>query len=122
VASGAGRVINISSITFFTAIPDGLGAYITSKAAVIGYTRALARELGPHGVCVNAIAPGAIPTRAENVIEDRAAYDQQVVDAQCLKRRGTVDEIAATAMFLASDGAGFITGQTLLVDGGWSFN
>lgn len=122
VESGVGRVINVSSITYFTALPDGMGAYITSKAAVIGYTRALARELGPHGVCVNAIAPGAIPTRAERVLDDTKAYDRQVIEAQCIKHRGSVDDVACTAMFLASDAAGFITGQTLLVDGGWSFN
>lgn len=122
VRSGHGRVINMASITFFLGFPDGLGAYIASKGGVIGITRVLARELGPHAVTVNAIAPGAFPTRAEDIIEDRPAYDRQILSSQCLKRRGTVSDIAATALFLASDAASFITGQTIAVDGGWTFN
>jgi NAD(P)-dependent dehydrogenase (short-subunit alcohol dehydrogenase family) len=119
--SGRGRVVNLSSITFFLGFPDGLGAYVASKGAVIGLTRALARELGPAGITVNSIAPGAFPTRAETIIEDRTAYDQQILDAQCVKRRGEVSDIACAALFLASDAASFVTGQTLVVDGGWVF-
>jgi NAD(P)-dependent dehydrogenase (short-subunit alcohol dehydrogenase family) len=122
LAKGGSRVINIASITFYLGIPIGLGAYIASKGAIIGLTRALARELGPAGINVNAIAPGAFPTRAEEIYEDRAAYDQQIIASQCLKRRGRVDDIACATLFLASDGASFITGQTLVVDGGWVFN
>ena len=121
-AIGRGRVINLASITFFLGFPDGLGAYIASKGAVLGLTRALARELGPKGVTVNAIAPGAFPTRAEEIIEDRAAYDVQILSSQAIKRRGDVGDIAAAVMFLASDAASFITGQTLVVDGGWVFH
>ena len=102
-ASGRGRVINLASITFYLGFPDGLGAYIASKGAVIGLTRALARELGPLGVTVNAIAPGAFPTRAEEIIEDRAAYDVQILSSQAIKRRGDVGDIAAAVLFLASD-------------------
>jgi NAD(P)-dependent dehydrogenase (short-subunit alcohol dehydrogenase family) len=122
VASEHGRVINLASITFYLGFPAGLGAYIASKGAVLGLTRALARELGPAGVTVNAIAPGAFPTRAEEIIEDRAAYDIQILSSQCLKRRGDVGDIAGAALFLASDAASFITGQTLVVDGGWVFD
>jgi NAD(P)-dependent dehydrogenase (short-subunit alcohol dehydrogenase family) len=122
LAKGGGRVINIASITFYLGIPVGLGAYIASKGAIIGLTRALARELGPAGINVNAIAPGAFPTRAEEIYEDREAYDQQIIASQCLKRRGRVEDIACATLFLASDGAAFITGQTLVVDGGWAFN
>jgi NAD(P)-dependent dehydrogenase (short-subunit alcohol dehydrogenase family) len=120
--SSAGRVINFASITFYLGFPPGLGAYITSKGAVIGFTRALARELGPDGVTVNAIAPGAFPTRAEEIIEDPIAYDRVILDSQSLKRRGEVDDIAGAALFLGSDASSFITGQTLVVDGGWVFN
>ena len=122
VGSGRGRIINLASITFYLGFPDGLGAYIASKGAVIGLTRALARELGPRAVTVNAIAPGAFPTRAEEIIEDRAAYDVQILSSQAIKRRGDVGDIAAAVMFLASDAASFITGQTLVVDGGWVFD
>jgi NAD(P)-dependent dehydrogenase (short-subunit alcohol dehydrogenase family) len=122
ISSGRGRVVNLASITFYLGFPDGLGAYIASKGAVIGLTRALARELGPRGVTVNVVAPGAFPTRAEEIIEDRAAYDVQILSSQAVKRRGDVGDIAAAVMFLASDAASFITGQTLVVDGGWVFD
>ena len=121
-ANGRGRIINLASITFFLGFPDGLGAYIASKGAVLGLTRALARELGPQGVTVNAIAPGAFPTRAEEIIVDRAAYDVQILSSQAVKRRGDVGDIAGAALFLAGDTASFITGQTLVVDGGWVFD
>lgn len=115
-------IVNFASITFYLGFPPGLSSYITSKGAVVGLTRALARELGPNGVRVNAIAPGAFPTRAEDIIEDRAAYDRQILESQCIKRRGTVADIASAALFLGSPASAFITGQTLAVDGGWTFN
>ena len=83
-------------------------------------TRALARELGPHEIRVNAVAPGAFPTRAERAQHpDLAAYERRIIDSQALKRRGTFEELAAAVSFLAGPEASFITGQTLNVDGGW---
>lgn len=117
-ASGHGRVINISSITFLKG-SEQLLAYVASKGAVIGFTRALARELGPDGVTVNAIAPGAIPTDAETIHPDLAAYDRHVLEQQCIKRRGRPQDVGELAAFLAGDAASFITGQTIVVDGGW---
>lgn len=120
--SSAGRIVNFASVMAFTADPPNLGAYVTSKAAIMGLTRALARELGADGICVNSLAPGSIPTRSTAAVGDVEAFQRRLMELQCIQRLGRVDDIAATALFLASDGAGFITGQTLLVSGGWVFD
>jgi NAD(P)-dependent dehydrogenase (short-subunit alcohol dehydrogenase family) len=82
-------------------------------------TRALARELGPHNIRVNAVSPGAFPTAAEENRDNPAAYNQFVLDHQALKRRGTPDELAAVVSFLAGPDSSFVTGQTIEVNGGW---
>jgi NAD(P)-dependent dehydrogenase (short-subunit alcohol dehydrogenase family) len=115
---GRGRIVNVASITFFGLLPLLLD-YVTSKGAVVGFTRALAREIGPDGVTVNAIAPGAFPTDAEKIHPDPEGYNQWVLDQQSLKRRGTPDDIGNLVCFLASDAASFITGQMVVIDGGW---
>jgi 3-oxoacyl-[acyl-carrier protein] reductase len=120
--SPAARVVNFASVMLFTADPPNLGAYVVSKTAIVGLTRALARELGPDGICVNSLAPGSIPTRSTAVAGDVAAFQRRLMDLQCIKRLGRVEDVAAATLFLASEGAGFITGQTLLVDGGWVFD
>jgi NAD(P)-dependent dehydrogenase (short-subunit alcohol dehydrogenase family) len=93
--------------------------YVTSKGALLGMTRALARELGPAGIRVNAVSPGAIPTDAENVHPDPEAYARWVLERQSLKVRGTPGDIAHAVLFLLSDRSRFITGQNLDVNGGW---
>ncbi|WP_076068537.1 SDR family NAD(P)-dependent oxidoreductase [Sphingomonas montana] len=115
---GFGRIINVASITISGGWAN-LSPYVASKGALIGLTRAWAREFGPHGVTVNAVAPGAFPTDAEKIHPDPAAYDRMVLDAQAIKRRGSAADIAAAIAFFAADDAGFITGQTLHVNGGW---
>jgi NAD(P)-dependent dehydrogenase (short-subunit alcohol dehydrogenase family) len=113
-----GRIVNVSSVTFYGGWAQ-LSPYVASKAALVGLTRAWAREFGPYGVTVNAIAPGAFPTDAEKIHPDPEGYTRFVLDRQAVKRRGTPLDIANALAFLASEEAGFITGQTLNVDGGW---
>jgi 3-oxoacyl-[acyl-carrier protein] reductase len=118
---GRGRVINVASITFFIGW-SGFLDYVSSKGAVIGFTRTLAREVGPDGVTVNAISPGAFPTAAERVHPDQEALNRRILDQQCLKRRGRPEDVGNLAAFLASDEASFITGQTVMIDGGWAMH
>ncbi len=117
-ASGHGRIVNVSSITVSGGW-ENLLAYVTSKGGVIAFTRALARELGPEGIVVNCIAPGAFPTDAEKIHPDPEGYTRLILERQALKRRGTPDDIGNLVTFLASDASSFITGQTVAIDGGW---
>lgn len=112
----AGKIINLSSIW------GQCGAscevhYSASKAAVIGFTKALAKELGPSGICVNCVAPGIIDTEMNAHIdpEDLKALYAEIP----LNRMGTPEEVANVIYFLASDQAGYITGQVLAPNGGW---
>ena len=118
-AAGRGRIINISSVTISGGWSD-LTPYVQSKMALVGLTRSWAREFGKHGITVNAVAPGAFPTDAEKIHPDLPAYEKRIYEAQALQRRGAPADIANTLMFLASDAASFITGQTIHVDGGWT--
>lgn len=117
-ATKRGRIINISSVTISGGWSD-LTPYVQSKMALVGLTRSWAREFGKHGITVNAVAPGAFPTDAEKIHPDLAAYEKRIYEAQALQRRGAPADIANILMFLASDAASFITGQTIHVDGGW---
>lgn len=121
-AAGGGRIINLSSDT---AIHPPTGAhfshYITSKGAIIGMTRSLARELGPDGITVNAILPGATEHEVDRGEELKAFRRTHVVPTQCIPRVETANDLVGAVMFLASDGAAFITGQCLPVNGGASF-
>jgi NAD(P)-dependent dehydrogenase (short-subunit alcohol dehydrogenase family) len=117
-ATKRGRIINISSVTISGGWSD-LTPYVQSKMALVGLTRSWAREFGRHGITVNAVAPGAFPTDAEKIHPDLAAYEKRIYEAQALQRRGAPADIANILMFLASDAASFITGQTIHVDGGW---
>ena len=120
-ARGNGRIVNFSSITYMIGFKNML-SYVTSKGGVVAFTRALAREVGPDGITVNAIAPGAFPTDAEKIHPNPEEYTQWILEQQSLKRRGTPEDIGNAVVFLGSDAASFITGQTIVVDGGWAMH
>lgn len=115
---GHGRIVNLTSITFFGGW-SMLLSYVSTKGGIVGFTRALARELGPEGITVNSISPGAFPTDAEKIHPDPEGYNAWVLEQQSLKRRGTPEDIGNLAVFLASDASSFITGQLFQIDGGW---
>jgi len=117
-AKGGGAIVNVCSITLGGAWANFV-PYVASKGALLGMTRALARELGPDGIRVNAVSPGAIPTDAETVHPDPEGYARWVLDHQSLKYRGAPSDIADAVAFLLSDRARFVTGQNLHVNGGW---
>jgi 3-oxoacyl-[acyl-carrier protein] reductase len=117
-SKGRGNIVNVASITFFigwTLLMD----YVASKGGIVGFTRTLAREVGPDNINVNAIAPGAFPTDAEKIHPDQEGYNRWVLEQQSIKRRGTPEDIGNLVTFLSSDASSFITGQTISIDGGW---
>lgn len=115
--AGGGSIINLGSISWMRGRPAMVG-YTTSKAAIAGMTRVLARELGDRNIRVNAIVPGAVVTERQTALWHTPDVERQFLDQQCLKFRLSVDDIARTALFLASDEARGITGQNLIVDAG----
>lgn len=121
-AAGWGRVVNISSVTFWLGRPH-LVHYIASKGGMIGFTRGLAREVGGDGITVNAVTPGAIHTESEReLFPDQDGIAAWLREEQSVPRRGVPEDIAAAVTYLVSDQAGFITGQTINVDGGWAMH
>ena len=102
IARGGGAVVNVASVTFLTGNALLL-AYVASKGAVIGFTRALAREAGPEGIRANAVAPGAFPTAATEIHADQEGLWRDVLEAQSIKRRGEVEDVARAIAFFAGD-------------------
>lgn len=118
-AQGWGRILSISSNTVDLGRPNFLH-YVTSKAAIVGMTRSMARELGPHGITVNAIMPTLTRTNVPTQVVSEATF-REVAALQSIPRSGEPIDVARTIRFLASDDAAFITGQTIAVDGGAIF-
>ena len=120
--AGGGSIINIASLAAVYGMPFGLH-YATSKAAVIGMTRALARELGRDWIRVNAIAPSAVLTEGTDDFfgPKKDKLLQAVAAGQSLQKNLTTDDLVGTVLYLASDASGLVTGQTLMVDGGTVF-
>jgi NAD(P)-dependent dehydrogenase (short-subunit alcohol dehydrogenase family) len=113
-AQRSGKIINISSSTVFWGTPNFLH-YVASKAALIGMTRSLAREVGEYGICVNAIAPGLVEHEGQNA--PKALTELQLKE-RSIKRLQTPEDLIGTLIFLASADSDFMTGQTIVVDGG----
>jgi NAD(P)-dependent dehydrogenase (short-subunit alcohol dehydrogenase family) len=118
-ARGGGSIVNIGSITLLIGMANLL-PYVTSKGGLLGFTRALAREVGPQNIRVNNVSPGAFPTGGETIHPDPEGYNAFVLEQQCLKRRGTPGDLANVVAFLASERSSFITGQQIEVCGGWA--
>lgn len=111
-----GRIINISSSTVLLGRPNFLH-YVTSKAALIGMTRAMAREVGTDGITVNCILPGLTRTEVDAAGATEEVW-KTILARQCIPRQETPDDVASVALFLASPASGFVTGQSIVVDGG----
>ncbi|HZQ64124.1 MAG TPA: SDR family NAD(P)-dependent oxidoreductase [Gaiellaceae bacterium] len=118
--AGYGRIVNIASNVVLAGTPN-LAHYVASKGGVLAFTRALAREIGKYGITVNAVAPGLTETEGVMASPHKEAFEF-VQMLQCIPRRGMPSDIAPAVAFLASEEAGWVTGQLLVADGGMSHN
>jgi NAD(P)-dependent dehydrogenase (short-subunit alcohol dehydrogenase family) len=121
VAAGRGRMINIGSVTSVAGYA-GLGPYGASRGGIRQLTMSLADDWGPHGITVNCLAPGWFKTAQNAVMYENAEWLAYLTDKIPLRRPGRADDLEGAVVFLASDASAYITGQTLLVDGGISVN
>lgn len=117
--SGYGRILNLTSIMSHVALPGRTG-YCTSKAALLGFTKALALELAPEGITVNGISPGPCATEMNQPLLDNPELTQFFLSRVPLARWGRPEEVGQLALYLCSEAAGFITGTDILIDGGWT--
>lgn len=117
VAAGSGKIINIGSDTANKGVPNML-AYVTSKGAILGMTRSLARELGPKGICVNTIAPGLTASESAQARPEVLANNDGVIARRALPRTETEQDLVGALIWLAGPASDFVTGQTIAVNGG----
>jgi D-xylose 1-dehydrogenase len=117
-AAGRGSIINMSSISWM--VPStGFPVYIAAKAAIVGLTRTLAHELGPAGIRVNAVLPGAIATEKQRRMIYTPEYKAEILSRQAIKRELLPDDVARLVLFLAADDSSAITNQSYVIDAGW---
>lgn len=117
-AAGRGSIINMSSISWM--IPStGVPVYVAAKAAIVGLTRTMAHELGPAGIRVNAVLPGAIATEKQKRLVYTPEYKVKILASQALKCDILPEDVARLVLFLAADDSGAITNQSYVIDGGW---
>ncbi len=116
---GYGRIINMTSIMSHVSLP-GRAAYSSSKAALLGFTKALALELAPEAITVNGISPGPCATEINKALLESEELTRFFLSRIPLGRWGGVDEVAQLAVYLCSEAAGFITGADIVIDGGWT--
>ena len=116
---GYGKIINIASNTVWRGVP-GFLHYVASKSAILGLTRALAREVGEHDIAVNTVAPEYIP-HDPDYAKQYPQIDEMVIAQRCFKRTQTAEDMVGTILYLAGPGSDFVTGQSFLVNGGSSF-
>ncbi|HVS53921.1 MAG TPA: glucose 1-dehydrogenase [Opitutaceae bacterium] len=121
VAAGRGRIVNIGSVTTVAGYA-GLGPYGASRGGIKQLTMSLAADWGPHGVTVNCLAPGWFKTAQTAALYENAEWVRYLAEKIPLRRPGAIDDLTGALLFLASDASGYVTGQTLLVDGGISVN
>ena len=117
--NGKGAIVNLSSITFHIA-PTEMSAYVATKGGVLGFTRSLARELGPRGIRVNTVSPGWIMTERQLKQFVTAKVKKLIRSSQCVPELLQPEDIAEVVLFLASDASRAITGQEILADRGWA--
>lgn len=115
---GWGRIVNIASLSSFVALYE-VAAYAASKAAVASLTKSLAIEWAPHGVTVNAVAPGVFRTALNSGLLDGTDRGREFLTRTPMKRFGNISELAGAAVYLSSEAASFVTGEILVVDGGF---
>jgi NAD(P)-dependent dehydrogenase (short-subunit alcohol dehydrogenase family) len=117
-AAGGGSIINMSSISWMVPTPN-LSVYVTAKAAIIGMTRSIAKDLGSANIRVNCVLPGSILTEKQQRLYMSPAHEQELFKGQCLKRHIMPVEVSRLLLFLASEDSSAMTNQNYIIDGGW---
>jgi D-xylose 1-dehydrogenase len=119
IEAGGGSIINMSSVSFMLA-QGGMPVYLTAKSAVIGLTRGLARDLGPHHIRVNTVVPGWILTERQTRLWFSKDSEKRISEGQCIPEKLYPPDIARMVLWLAADDSRLVTAQSFVVDGGWT--